>query len=203
MHPWYYDDDKAWLEIDPDDTWIFDKLIISRKLGYECGPVGVAVKKPGNYIVRPCVNFCGMGLGAIFVNIEKETLHLPPGHFWCEIFKGRHLSIDYNYGEQILCVEGLRNNFVTELTKWSAWRKVNKKLNPPKDILEVLKKYEYSNCEFIGGKLIEIHLRRNPNFYYAKEEYIPVYNRATPCPKGFRYLEDPDGNGIRHGAFIK
>ena len=38
-----YDDtqeDLVWKKVDPDDIWVMDKLILSRKLGYNCGPVG-------------------------------------------------------------------------------------------------------------------------------------------------------------------
>ena len=49
-----------------------DKLILSRKLKYNCGPVGLDVPN-GWYIVRPCVNMLGLGLGAQKVWLEKET----------------------------------------------------------------------------------------------------------------------------------
>ena len=58
-------DDQAWLSCDVADLWIFDKLILSRKLDYICGPVDVDVPSPGNYIVRPCVNLAGMSRGAV------------------------------------------------------------------------------------------------------------------------------------------
>ena len=35
-------DPDIWDKIKPDDLWIYDKLILSRKLGYLCGPAGVA-----------------------------------------------------------------------------------------------------------------------------------------------------------------
>ena len=56
----------------PDHIWILDKLILSRKLKYNCGPVGLDVPR-GWYIVRPCVNMLGLGLGAQKVWLEKET----------------------------------------------------------------------------------------------------------------------------------
>ena len=57
-------DYEAWVKCHPDDLWIFDKLILAKKLGYLCGPADVAVPKSDNYIVRPCVNLAGMGIGA-------------------------------------------------------------------------------------------------------------------------------------------
>ena len=57
-------EDEMWKTINPDEMWVLDKLILSRKMGYICGPVGTDVPKPDWYIVRPCVNAMGLGLGA-------------------------------------------------------------------------------------------------------------------------------------------
>ena len=94
----------AWKNADPEDLWIFDKLIVARKLGYSCGPAGTDVLSPDHYIVRPCVNIPGMGRGASIQWIEQDTDHLKDGHFWCELFKGRHISVDYKDGQQVLAV---------------------------------------------------------------------------------------------------
>ena len=54
-------EDYVWKNIDPNLIWVMDKLIVSRKLGYNSGPVGLDVPHPGFYIVRPCVNMLGLG----------------------------------------------------------------------------------------------------------------------------------------------
>jgi len=36
IHP----ENLVWETIDPDELWAMDKLILSRKLGYVCGPTG-------------------------------------------------------------------------------------------------------------------------------------------------------------------
>ena len=54
------EDDDAWISCHKDDLWIFDKCILSTKLGYNCGPADMDVPEPGIYIVRPCVNLAGM-----------------------------------------------------------------------------------------------------------------------------------------------
>ena len=64
------EDDDVWFDCHEDDLWIFDKLILSRKLGYVCGPVDADVPKPNHYIVRPCVNPAGMGRGATIEYID-------------------------------------------------------------------------------------------------------------------------------------
>ncbi len=191
----------AWKNVDPDDMWVFDKLILSTKLGYNCGPAGVPVPKPGRYIVRPCVNAVGLGLGAKFVDIDDVTDNLTPGHFWCEIFEGRHLSVDYHYGLQVLCVEGLKNN--DTFTKWNEWKRTSDYVSRPSLILPILKKYEWVNCEYINGNLIEIHLRHNVDFDGNIDHFIPVWEgESTIPPEGYTYRDYPDVHG-RIGAFVK
>ena len=112
-------EDIVWRTVDPDDIWVMDKLILSRKLGYNCGPVGQDVTVPGVYIVRPCINILGLGLGASKVWLDKGTTHLPVGYFWCEWFAGIHLSVDYQWGSQSLCVEGIKPP--DTLTHWKEW----------------------------------------------------------------------------------
>ena len=194
-------EDVVWASIDPDDIWVMDKLILSRKLGYVCGPVGLDVPIPGYYIVRPCVNMLGLGLGTRRVWIEKETMHLPLGYFWCEFFEGRHLSVDYNYGLQRLCVEGFKP--LDTFTKWSEWKRTTDYVTRPNILLDLLKRYEWINCEFIGGNLIEVHLRHNEDFDGGINHFIPVWEgQDTTPPNGYQYKDYPDAHG-RIGAFIK
>lgn len=194
------EEDLVWKSINPDDIWILDKLILSRKLGYNCGPVGLDVPSPGYYIVRPCVNMLGLGLGAQKVFIEKETVDFPLGFFWCEWFQGRHLSVDYRYGEQALCVEGFKSD--STFTQWDEWIKTDDQIPLPDILKSFSERYEWMNCEFIGGKLIEVHLRRNEDFDGGISHFIPVWKENTPIPTGYRYREYPDVHG-RIGAFVR
>ena len=100
--------DQEWLNTDPKDLWIFDKLILSTKLGYICGPTGNDVPEDGYYVVRPCVNMLGLGLGASLEFLRKDvwTDYLPVGTFWCEQFKGDHISVDYHWNKPHLTVQG-------------------------------------------------------------------------------------------------
>ena len=108
-------DYQAWVTCHLDDLWIFDKLILARKLGYLCGPADVAIPESNNYIVRPCVNLAGMSIGAEIRFLEKGKWDLESGYFWCEVFEGRHLSVDYAIDpksrviEQGETIEGFRN----------------------------------------------------------------------------------------------
>lgn len=194
-------EDILWKNIDPDDIWVMDKLILSRKLGYKCGPTGTDVPDPGWYVVRPCVNALGLGLGTEKVWLEEETMHLDYGHFWCEWFSGRHLSVDYRYGKQVLCVEGFKpyNTF----TKWTKWIKTDDIVPLPKILNNLAEKHMFMNCEFIGGKLIEVHLRWNEDFENDISEFIPVWmGEEINPPQGFKYIKYPDVHG-RIGAYVK
>jgi len=194
-------EDIVWQTIDPDDIWVLDKLILSRKLGYTCGPVGLDVPKPGYYIVRPCVNMLGLGLGAQRVYIEESTVNLPVGHFWCEWFAGRHLSIDYHWGKQTLAVEGFKD--YDTFTHWKMWQRVEDIIPLPEILSEFATRHEYINCEYIDGKLIEVHLRRNEDFNANVNTFIPVWEgQSTKPPSGYTYRDYPDVHG-RIGAFIK
>lgn len=203
-----YDDteeDLVWKNIDPDHIWILDKLILSKKLGYNCGPVGVDVNTPGWYIVRPCVNMMGLGLGAEKVWLEKETFHLPVGYFWCEWFEGEHYSVDFwpDWGTKQLTVKGFKNP--DTFVKWDKWIKVDhqKQHEIPKILYPTILKYQTINLEYIDDKLIEVHFRSNPDFPGARNEYVPVWEgQNTNAPLGYTYIKDPDVHG-RIGAFVK
>lgn len=193
-------EDLVWKTIDPNNMWVLDKLILSKKLGYVCGPTGIDVPRPGWYIVRPCVNAMGLGLGAERVWLDCLTTHLPLGYFWCEWFEGRHLSVDYHYGLPKLCVEGFKQE--DTFTRWDRWIKTNDFVHFPQ-VLDEFISTPWINCEFIGGKLIEVHFRHNPDFEGNIEEFIPVWEgQDTTPPNGYTYKEYPDIHG-RIGAFIK
>lgn len=194
-------EDIVWQTIDPDDIWVMDKLILSRKLGYVCGPIGQTVPKPDWYIVRPCVNMLGLGLGAQRVWIDDDTTNLPVGHFWCEWFEGRHLSIDYTNGIQTLCVEGFKSN--NTFTQWAEWKKTDDAVQLPAILEELSSKHQQINCEFIGGSLIEVHFRRNEDFDGAINHFIPVWSGQDTTPlEGYSYRHYPDVHG-RIGAFVR
>ena len=73
----------------------------------------------------------------------------------------------------------------------------------PSCLDNIKNKYSKINAEYIGGNLIEIHLRHNPDFPEGRHEYIPVWQGQdqTP-PDGYKYVVDPDVHG-RTGAFVK
>ena len=188
-------DEDIWPQVPLEHLWLFDKLILARKLGYQCGPAGVPVPVPGWYIVRPVTNLLGMGRGAEVLWIEASTDHLPPGYFWSERFLGRHVSVDYHYGWQILAVEGFRNSG-DPLWKFSRWERVEDRYELP---LEILAEYTYSNVEFGGGQVIEVHLRKNPDFQYQNSWAVPVWE-GEAVDSSQRFIEAADWR--RKGFYV-
>ena len=196
-------EDTAWTNTDTEDLWIYDKLILSKKMGYVCGPTGVDVPEDGFYIVRPVTNIVGLGIGAYeqCLTVEGWTEHLQPGTFWSEIFEGDHLSIDYEWGQPILNIQGFR--YPESFVRWKKWIKVEQTVELPDILKPIANKYQFMNCEYIGGKLIEVHLRKNPDFDFDNVEFIPVWEgQDTTPPEGYRYVECPEYNQ-RIGAFVR
>jgi hypothetical protein len=161
-------------------------------LGYNCGPVGVPVPKSDFYIIRPSFNLLGMGRFARIEWIEQYTEHIHPSEFWCEVFEGEHISIDYKNKYPELVVLGTKDS-KDPLYKWSKWEKVDRFIEFP-SILNGLKgNYEYINCEFIGNKLIEVHFRRNPDFRYGNNVAIPIWNdQDIKEVDNYNYIRDED-----------
>lgn len=110
-------------------------------------------------------------------HIAKSTDNLPDGTFWCEKFEGRHLSVDYYRGTQTLCVEGHKSS--DSLSRWDLWEKTDDEIPYPDILKELVGQYDWVNVEFIGGKIIEIHLRQNPDFMFHNKSYIiPAYGET-------------------------
>lgn len=204
----------AWKNCKDEDLWIFDKLIVARRSGYLCGPSGLEVPYPGQYFVKPVTNIEGMSKNARIEYIEKTTDHLHPGEFWCEIFTGDHISIDYNGYNPVLSVVGTKHKKHPH-TRFTHWKKTEQVYKLPSFIGLMPLRYKTINCEFIGGKLIEIHLRENPDFAYGNSEIIPVWkDESNDSPEtvfantrlirdGYRFISDDGQEMDRLGIWIK
>ena len=195
---YYLDVDDEWNHIHPLDLWVYNKLFLSRVLGYTCGPAGSTVPKPDFYIVRPSFNLLGMGRFARKEWIESSTEHLHPAEFWCEIFEGNHLSVDFYHQKAELVVLGTREDS-DPYYKWKKWEKIDKIVDFPEILKDLKGDYDWINCEFIGGRLIEVHFRRNPDFRYGNSVAIPVWDDEEE--KNMRFIEDSDY--LRKGFYIK
>lgn len=197
-------DYEAWRACPEQDLWAFDKLVVSRKCGYSCGPRGLPVPQPGQYIIRPITNLDGMGRGAYSEYLEHSTRHIPDGFFWNELFTGVHISVDYLDCKPVLSVLGMRDPEKL-FQRFTYWRKVEDTIPLPQILYGLTINHRFINCEFIGGKLIEVHLRHNPDFAYGNTEMIPVWpGQSTQPPAGFRFIPDIDEDSLayRVGIFV-
>ena len=198
---------EEFMSVHPDDLWVYNKLQLSRKLGYNCGPIGAPVPHPGWYIIRPAINFLGMGRRARKIWLaptDKTEMFGNPSEFWCDYFTGEHVSVDYENGEQILTVQGIKapSRHGSEESRWNSWRKIERDFPIPEFLEPFRKKYSTINVEYIGFRLIEVHFRKNPDFRWGNDVAIPVYDdMETFAPPDYRYVESPDYQ--RTGFFIK
>jgi hypothetical protein len=160
----------------------------------------VPVPYPGYYIVRPSINLLGMGRFSRIEWIDKDTEHFHPSEFWCEIFKGDHLSVDYQNRETKLVVLGEKDD-EDPFYRWKKWTKIDCKVDFPLILNSLKGDYEWINCEFIGNHLIEVHFRRNPDFRYGNSVAIPVWNdEKVENLKNLEFIEDKDY--LRRGFYI-
>ena len=201
MSMYHLEVDDEWNSINSEDLWIYNKLFLSTHLGYTCGPAGTCVPFPKSYIVRPSLNLLGMGRFARIEWLENNTEHLHPSEFWCEIFEGEHLSVDYYQKTPKLVIKGTKDDS-DPLYKWQKWEKIDRRVDFP-PILENLKgNYDWINCEFIGEKLIEVHFRQNSDFRYGNTIAIPIWeDQKTENMSDYQYIDDPDYK--RRGFFVK
>ena len=90
----YMNDDEAYHKF-PGSNWVYNKLQLSEKLEYHCGPAGTKVDREGEYIIRPITNLSGMGAGAKIVTCKKGKI---PTH-WDGLATERILKIIANYSK--------------------------------------------------------------------------------------------------------
>lgn len=196
------DDSEAYQKYINHRNW-FNKLYLSEKLGYECGPCGIPPTKTGQYIVRPIYNLSGMGVGAELKIIQSgDTSQVQPGYFWCEVFRGKHYSATYEFvsdtkpfWKPISCFEGVVCE--NELWRFSKWQRSTHYPEVP-HILNDLSLVKRINVEFKGDKVIEVHLRESPDPDY--DEFIPVWGDQKKdidkyLDMGYTYIKSYDDAG--------
>ena len=192
-------DDEAWYAYPHHHIW-FNKLWVSERLGYMCGPSGIPPKKSSHYIVRPIYNLSGMGVGAEFKYIQQDDASkVPPGYFWQEIFLGKHYSVTYEfvhdirpYWKPISSFEGVRLG--TSLWRFQKWTRSDYYPEVPK-IFNELSDVKKINVEFKNNVAIEVHLRGTPDPDY--DECIPIWDDMQKdvdkyLDIGYSYIESFD-----------
>ena len=204
-------DDEAYLKYPQHRKW-FNKLYIAETFGYKCGPAGVDIPEDGTYVIRPIYNLSGMGVGATVKQLKAGDVNsTPPGYFWCEYFNGPHYTANYKwvYDRDMIdgkwknpwkastCWKGI--NMPINLTKFVEWKRVEHLPVVP-DELNILRDVKEINVEFIGDKVIEVHLRKSPDPDY--DHFIPVWrsdeNKVSHyLMHGYEYkksYDDADGH---------
>jgi hypothetical protein len=84
---------EAW-PLYPDHRWIYDKLAVALSQGLDAAPHGVI---PPHFPVfsKPMMNLRSMGAGSLPIpDIETYRASMNPGHFWCTLLTGAHVSTD-------------------------------------------------------------------------------------------------------------
>lgn len=191
------EDWEAWDRF-PQHRWIFNKLELSLKLGYLAGPTPLPVSKTGEYIVRPIYNLSGLAAGAKFMQLEKDKIYdLPPSYFWCERFFGEHVSVNYVWNDNKLIPVhfSIGETDYNNLSRFKRWVQVDHRDLELPDWIDSLRSVNNINIEFVGGKIIEIHLRHGVDFPDGAREIIPVWS-TTPkedvdslMQSGYKFLE--------------
>jgi hypothetical protein len=179
-------DIEAFIKYTKDAHW-YNKVHLSRELGYKCGVD--KIPESGKWIVRPITNLKGMGRQAV-IDYFKEGTPIEPGMFYCEVFEGPHITIDYirEHGNwsQHHTFEGF--NTPENLTQFSRWKKVDYtyKLQPFLQNVEA----DHINIEVKGDKIIEAHLRPNPD-PVMYDDFWPIWSESQKPPFN-NYVRIPD-----------
>ena len=200
---YFLDVNEEWNQINPKDIWAYNKLSLSRILEYQCGPTCTTVPKSDFYIVRPCINLLGMGRLSRKEWIEDKTNHFHPSEFWCEIFQGPHLSVDFYEKKSKLVVLG-EKNADDPLYKWRKWTRIDVEVDFPSILCDLVGNYEWINCEFIGNHLIEVQFRQNPDFRYGNSVAIPIWEKKhIKNIQNYKFINDNEYDAyLRKGFYV-
>jgi hypothetical protein len=199
----YIDDKDVWRRCPIDYLWVYDKLVLAVKCGHVAAPAGIAVPKPAYYIVRPITNIRMMSRGATKQWLTPEDTDLiPDGYFWSECFEGRHTSVDFHYGIQTLAVEGFRDD-PARLDRFSRWQRIDEKYSFPKVLGELWHLTPWVNVEYVGDKIIEVHLRWNDDFSNHSSDIIHPVWCDDPLPQPPNTTWYPSTAGDRLGFWIE
>jgi len=185
-------DEDAWLKYPQYHKW-FNKLYVAEHFGYKCGPAGLKVPCPNNYVVRPIYNLAGMGLNAVVLYLTPTDTHLiQPGYFWVEYFKDTHYSIDYVKKDGVFyqVANFIGINKPENLSLFTSWKQTDYQFTLPDSLKEL--EVDNLNIEVIGNKIVEVHLRSG--FLHLKEyvELIPVFDHQSTSRFGYKFIEEYD-----------
>lgn len=170
--------------------WIYNKLTIAETFGYDCGPSGTPITKPGFYCQRPIMSCAGYGDGG-FLKFHAKQIQsdIPqpkykPGYFWCEWFEGWHGWTSFTDDEPIYeCGGRYANN------EMILQHKTPISLELPDQLKGISK---YMLVEHIGGNIIEISPRHEEMVHNTidtllsgnRSNYVPTKMVLEPSDEG-------------------
>ena len=150
----------------PNLSWVYDKLALYQKLGYNCGPAGTFPEYEGEYFAKPIMNLYGEGVGACKVYYDgtqflyKDVpVSLPPGYLWMDYYDGDVVSVDVSLDmySQLEVV----NAFA--LDKNGTWRRhkdtveMHDKFKPA--LVAMLHQVSIINLLHVDDILVDVHLQ--------------------------------------------
>jgi hypothetical protein len=152
-----------------------------------------------------------MGVGACrqFITIG-DLSKVPPGYFWCEIFQGDNVTVDYEWQNNnltpVFAARGSRTS--NKLYRFSGWHRIESPDIKLPDWTSSLNDVPRLNIEYIDNKIIEIHLRRGDgNFPPGATDIIPIWSDMSQdelepyIRRGYNIIsnyDDSDGNMTVH-----
>ena len=197
-------DEDAWLAY-PEARSFYDRLWLAQQLGYLCGPAGTNPPCSGWFFVKPVRNLLGLGIGAARHWYPKGTdFGVPPGSFWSQCFEGEHLSIDYRWNRRrgrwtpLRSVGGIFSGITPLCWIMQPRRRSLPQLPRLFDRIADTCGSSRINVEFIGGRVIECHLRSGLGDWRGSPatatRAVPIW-KGMPVPQNMVRNED-DGAGL-------
>jgi hypothetical protein len=183
-------------------SWDFEnRLELARRMRYACGGHADVPDRPGLWFTKPIRNPAGMGVGArldVYVGGPSPcwAYGVQPGCMWMPVFRGEHLSADFQRGRRGAWRQQLtvRCEYDAVRARPARWRVEDVPLPVP-DVLRDVDS-EWLNVEFIGGSVIEAHGRRNTDFDRAppgaRVAHVVWADQLTP-PQLVPDFDDAEG----------
>ena len=177
--PPYIYDREVYPQVPEEDRWILNKLMLSERLGHNCGPVGMSVPA-GKYCLRPQNSIRGLGHGGFFeIDVDNVSTFMPivPGYFWCEWFDGDHFFTQYINDVPVNTSHGVvTNNIMSTLPGRSTrWGNIDDATPLPAALQGVSR---YMQVEALGDKIIEVAFRMMAT--NARPQVIADYKSIDP-----------------------
>lgn len=173
--PPYIRDQVTYNQVPKKDRWIFNKLEICERFGYEpYGPCG-ALMPAGTYCIRPIINLRGMGQGGFSKKTVREGAAInKPGYVWTQWETGMRSWVEYVNDEISSALKQVG---------WDEHMQLERYVEQPRDkahqLPDILKGISrYMLVEYLGDTVIDIgprHLIED-----AKESIIKDYQKFDP-----------------------